>query len=85
MVVMNKRKLRTPVRKYICKLFDFGCSARLDEDAAGQNIGVCLFHQLRNGLIKLLFRFRVQFVIWHQRCYKETKFHCLLTFIRLQL
>lgn len=40
MVVMNKRKLRTPNRKYICKLFDFGCSARLDEDAAGQNIGV---------------------------------------------
>lgn len=46
MVVMNQRKLRTPVRKYICKLFDFGCSARLDEPEAGQNIGVCLSHQI---------------------------------------
>lgn len=41
---MNKIKLRTPNRKYICKLFDFGCSARLDEDATGQNTGVCPFY-----------------------------------------
>lgn len=49
---MNKIKLRTPNRKYICKLFDFGCSARLDEDAAGQNIGVCLCYKI-NYLIQL--------------------------------